>query len=109
LQTKAAGGNDGVGKPFASRSSFNAAWRPPLITSAQIRAARKLLGWKQVDLAKTSGLSETEIKNIEHGLTRPRGSTLDRIQTAFDQAGVVFFAAGEVKDGGPGLRLKDRE
>jgi transcriptional regulator with XRE-family HTH domain len=80
-----------------------------MITPAQIRAARLLLGWRQIDLARASGLSDVAIKNIERGLSNPRSSTLERLQTAFDQAGVLFFEAGEVKDGCPGLRLASRE
>ena len=77
-----------------------------MITPAQIRAARALLGWNQIQLAAAAGLTEITIKDLERGLANPRPSTLDRIQQAFDEAGVVFFEAGEVKEGGPGLRLK---
>ena len=75
-----------------------------MITSAQIRAA--LIGWKQSDLARESGISEISIKNIERGATDPRSSTLDAIQTAFDKAGLVFLEAGDTRDGGLGVRLK---
>lgn len=77
-----------------------------MITGAQIRAARGLIGWKQSDLAKASGISEISIKNIERGVTDPRSSTLAAIQAAFDAAGVVFLDPGDVRDGGPGVRLK---
>jgi transcriptional regulator with XRE-family HTH domain len=80
-----------------------------VITPAQIRAARALLGWNQIQLAAAAGLTEITIKDLERGLANPRDSTVDRLLTAFDEAGVVFFEAGEVKDGGPGLRLKGRE
>jgi transcriptional regulator with XRE-family HTH domain len=80
-----------------------------MITPAQIRAARLLLGWRPIDLARASGLSDVAIKAIEAGLSNPRRATLERIQTAFDQAGVLFLESGEGKDGGPGLRLKSRE
>jgi transcriptional regulator with XRE-family HTH domain len=80
-----------------------------MITPAQIRAARALLGWNQIQLAAAAGLTEITIKDLERGLANPRPSTLDRIETAFDQAGVVFLEAGEVRDGGLGLRLKNRD
>jgi hypothetical protein len=51
---------------------------------------------------------ETTLKTIERGQTDPDSSTRERIQKAFDQAGVMFLKAGEVKDGGPGFRLKNR-
>lgn len=77
-----------------------------MINAAQIRAARALLGWKQTDLAKASKLSEMSIKNIERGATDPRASTLQAIQTALENAGVVFLDPGQTRDGGPGVRLR---
>ncbi len=62
-----------------------------MITPAQIRAARALIGWKQTDLARESGLSEISIKNIERGKTDPRASTLGAIQSALERAGVSFI------------------
>lgn len=76
-----------------------------MITPAQIRAARALIGWKQTDLATASGISEMSVKNIERGVTDPRASTLQAMQTALEQAGVVFLDAGVNRDGGPGVRL----
>ena len=77
-----------------------------MINAAQIRAARALLGWKQTDLAKAADLSEMSIKNIERGVTDPRRSTLEAIQTALESAGVLFLDPGQTRDGGPGVRLK---
>lgn len=82
-------------------------YKPSMITAGQIRAARALIGWKQSDLAKASGVSEISIKNIERGATDPRSSTLDAIQTAFREAGVAFLDPGDVRNGGPGVRLID--
>jgi transcriptional regulator with XRE-family HTH domain len=78
----------------------------PVISGRQIRAARALLGWKQLDLAKGAGVSEITIKNIERGVTDARGSTLAAIQDAFYKAGIVFLDRGDARDGGPGVRLK---
>lgn len=77
-----------------------------MITPAQIRAARALIGWKQSDLASESGVSEISIKNIERGATDARSSTLASIQSAFTKAGVVFLDPGDTRDGGHGVRLK---
>ena len=79
-----------------------------MITSGQIRAARALIGWKQTDLATSSGVAEISIKNIERGATDPRASTLAAIQAAFEKAGVVFLDPGDTRDGGPGVRLISR-
>jgi DNA-binding XRE family transcriptional regulator len=80
-----------------------------MITTGQIRAARALIGWTQVDLAKASGVSEISIKNIERGATDPRASTLEAFQRAFEKAGVVFLEPGDIRDGGEGVRLKKPE
>jgi predicted transcriptional regulator len=77
-----------------------------MITPAQIRAARALLGWKQVDLAEASGVSEISVKNIERGATDPRVSTVHALQLAFEKAGVVFLDPGDVRNGGAGVRFK---
>lgn len=79
---------------------------PADIEAAQIRAARALLGWKQIDLAKAAELSDMSIKNIERGTTDPRTSTIRAIRAALEQAGVIFLEPGQTPDGGPGVRLK---
>ncbi|WP_431861376.1 helix-turn-helix domain-containing protein [Azospirillum sp.] len=77
-----------------------------MITAAQIRAARAILGWKQTDLAERSGVSEMSVKNIERGASDPRGSTLAKLQSAFEAAGVQFLDPGQHSmSGGHGVRL----
>ncbi len=83
-----------------------AAYRPAVITPAQIRAARALLGWRQADLARDAGISAIAVKNIERGATDPRTSTMNKIQQTFDRAGVMFLDIDDIRDGGPGVRLK---
>lgn len=83
-----------------------AAYRAAMIDSAQIRAARALLGWKQTDLAERSGVSEISIKNIERGATDPRASTLRAIQSALEVGGVIFMERDQTPGGGPGVRVR---
>jgi predicted transcriptional regulator len=80
-----------------------------MITRAQIRAARALIRWSQTDLAHASGVSQVAIKNLERGSTDPRLSTLSSVQAAFDQAGVVFLEPGDLRDGGAGVRFRNRQ
>lgn len=81
-----------------------------MMTPAQIRAARALLDWKQVDLATAAGVSEISIKNIERGRTDARGSTLGKIQTAFERAGLEVIPSGSASlNGGPGVRVRQRD
>jgi len=76
-----------------------------MISPAQIRAARALIGWKQTELASAAGLSEMSVKNIERGSTDPRVSTLEAIRTALEAAGVEFIN-DERGDGV--VRLRDK-
>jgi len=62
-----------------------------MITRAQCRAARGLLGWTQQELADFSGLSKTSINNYERGLSDVKGDTLQAIHDAFATAQVAFI------------------
>jgi transcriptional regulator with XRE-family HTH domain len=77
----------------------------PMLTPAQIRAARSMLNWKQADLAKKAGLSLTGLNNIERGAADPRASTLVAIQRALEAAGIEFISEN---GGGPGVRLRKK-
>jgi transcriptional regulator with XRE-family HTH domain len=72
-----------------------------MITPAQIRAARGLLGWSQEQLGQASGVSRQSIDNLEHERTDARPRTFDAVQAAFEKAGVEFTNGGE-----PGVKLK---
>ena len=73
------------------------------IQIAQIRAARGLLGWSQVQLAKAAGLSEPTIKRTEGAKAKVSAEALAAIQRALEEAGVIFVPEnGE----GPGVRLR---
>jgi predicted transcriptional regulator len=77
-----------------------------MITPGQIRAARAILGWTQVELAQAAGVGEISVKNVEGEKSDPRASTLQKIRRAFEEAGVQFIPDGSPSlRGGPGLRL----
>ena len=61
------------------------------IFSAQVRAARGLLGWSQGDLAEKSGVSRTVVARLELGTADSRISSVRAISEAFDKAGLVFL------------------
>jgi DNA-binding XRE family transcriptional regulator len=73
--------------------------------SAQIRAARGLLGWSQDKLARTAGVGLTTLQRIEQneGIVKGNFSTALKIQKALEQAGILFTddEAGEI-----GVRLQ---
>jgi transcriptional regulator with XRE-family HTH domain len=80
-----------------------------MLESAQIRAARGLLGWRQQDLSKASGVGTATIRRIEKSERAMTSyvSTIVRIQAAFEDAGIQFI--DEDENGGYGLRLKKKK
>ncbi|MEQ9586882.1 MAG: helix-turn-helix transcriptional regulator [Parvibaculaceae bacterium] len=75
-----------------------------MITAAQIRAARALVEWSQIDLAEQAGLSRPTIKRMESkGPGSSTASNVDAVQRALETAGVEFIPEN---GGGPGVRLR---
>jgi transcriptional regulator with XRE-family HTH domain len=76
-----------------------------MITAAQVKAARALLGLSQNELAEKTGLGIATIKRLELS-TELRGAatTLWKVQIALEEAGVEFLPASD--ESGPGVRLK---
>jgi transcriptional regulator with XRE-family HTH domain len=76
-----------------------------MITAAQIKAARALLGLGQLEIAKLAEVGISTLKRIELA-SEISGSarTLWRIQTALEAAGIEFIPGEGGK--GPGVRLK---
>jgi transcriptional regulator with XRE-family HTH domain len=73
--------------------------------SAQIRAARALLGWSQGELARRAGVGPATLQRIEQsdGIVKGNFSTIIKIQKALEQAGIHFI---EDDTGEIGVRLK---
>jgi len=61
-----------------------------MLTKAQCRAARGLLGWTQQDLASAAGISKTAVINFERGLSDIKSETLRQIRRAFESGNVQF-------------------
>ena len=74
-----------------------------MITGPQIRAARALLGWSGADLARRAGISYPTVQRA--GIPGMRLYNLIALQNALEVGGVIFLAQGELRDGGPGVRL----
>jgi len=80
-----------------------------MITAAQLRAARALLGIGQRDLAAAADLSLPTIQRMEASPDVIRGNvdSLMKLIAALDQAGIELINPGAVSDsGGRGVRLK---
>ncbi|WP_313348860.1 helix-turn-helix transcriptional regulator [Paracoccus sp. (in: a-proteobacteria)] len=80
-----------------------------MLTSAQMRAARALLGIDQKRLAEMSGLSVPTIQRMEASDGNVRGvvESLTRVVEALEAAGIELIGEGVVSNsGGRGVRLK---
>jgi transcriptional regulator with XRE-family HTH domain len=80
-----------------------------MISAAQLRAARALLGLDQRALAGRSGLSVPTIQRMEasEGVIRGNVDSLMKLVAALDAAGVELIGEGAVSTGqGRGVRLK---
>jgi transcriptional regulator with XRE-family HTH domain len=80
-----------------------------MITAAQIRAARALLGIDQRKLAELSGLSLPTIQRMEgsEGVIRGNVDSLMKLVAALEGAGIALISDNTVSSGGGrGVRLK---
>jgi len=80
-----------------------------MITAAQMRAARALLGIDQRALAEAAGLSLPTIQRMEasDGTIRGNVDSLVKLVAALEQAGIELINEGAVSSGGGrGVRLK---
>ena len=80
-----------------------------MISAAQLRASRALLGIDQRKLAGLSGLSLPTIQRMEasDGVIRGNVDSLTKLVAALDAAGLELIAEGAVShSGGRGIRLK---
>lgn len=80
-----------------------------MITAAQLRAARALLGIDQKRLAEISGLSTPTIQRMEASEAMIRGNvdSLMKLVGALEAAGVELIGEGAASPrGGRGVRLK---
>lgn len=80
-----------------------------MITAAQIRAARSLLGIDQKKLAELSGVSLPTIQRMEASEGNVRGmvDTLTKVVEALNKAGVELIGENARSEGsGRGVRLR---
>jgi len=80
-----------------------------MITAAQLRAARALLGVDQRKLADLCGLSVPTIQRMEasEGVIRGNVDSLMKLIAALEEAGIVLIGEGATSaEGGRGVRLK---
>ncbi len=73
-----------------------------MLTGTQVRTARAVVGWGVRELAERAKINPNTVSRIENG-GDALASTLDRIQAALEDAGVIFIDEDEE---GPGVRLR---
>ncbi len=73
-----------------------------MLEGVQVRMGRAAVGWSVRELARNAGVTPNTISRIENG-SDALASTMERLQTALENAGVIFIYAAEE---GPGVRLK---
>src|SRR3546814_19589464 len=80
-----------------------------MITAAQMRAARALLGIDQRSLARLAGVSLPTIQRMEASSGHVRGivDSLTKVVAAFDAAGVELIGDNAASTGG-GRRSEER-
>ncbi len=80
-----------------------------MITAAQMRAARALLGMDQRELAERTGLSLPTIQRMEASEDVIRGNvdSLMKLIAGLEEAGILLIGDGaNSSGGGRGVRLK---
>jgi transcriptional regulator with XRE-family HTH domain len=81
-----------------------------MMTAAQLKAARAMLGIDQKTLAELAGVSVPTVQRMEASLGNVRGTidTLTRIVEALDRAGIELISEEMKSTGsGRGVRLKN--
>jgi len=78
------------------------------ISSAHLRAARALLRWSALDLAKASKVSVATIRRVEvmEGQIPVTSANEAALRTALEGAGIEFI---DENGGGLGVRFKKRQ
>jgi transcriptional regulator with XRE-family HTH domain len=71
---------------------------------AQIRGARGLLGWSQLELARAAGLSEPTVKRFETAQTNVSEVAVAKMVVALEAAGIQFTNGDR-----PGVRMRQWE
>ena len=79
--------------------------RLKLLNGRQLRAARALIGWDQVKLAKSARVAIGTIRRMEsfEGKIQSFTGTLYKVEVALERGGIEFL-----NDDRPGVRLKER-
>jgi transcriptional regulator with XRE-family HTH domain len=70
------------------------------VTPGQCRAARALLDWRQIDLAKAAGLGQSTVAHFERSKLVLAAESITKMQLALEDAGIEFTDGRR-----PGVRI----
>lgn len=73
-----------------------------ILTPAQCRGARAMLGWTQTRLAEAAGVAKATLVDFERDARSPMTQNLAAIRRAIEAAGLVLI---EADGGGRGIRF----
>ena len=76
-----------------------------MVSSSQIKAARAMLGWSAIEIAKRSGVGSASIKRyeVQSGIPIANTKKLMVIRNTFEEAGIEFTGDPLVN---PGVTLR---
>ena len=74
-----------------------------IVTGAQVKEARELLGWTRGRLAGASGWSPATISRLEAGKRLAAARLLPSVRSALEDFGVIFTPEN---GDGPGVKLR---
>lgn len=66
---------------------------------SQCRAARGLLNWRQVDLARRARVSRSTVRDFEGEIHALQRTTMRRLVSAIEEAGIELIGDGETDAG----------
>jgi transcriptional regulator with XRE-family HTH domain len=73
-----------------------------IITAAQLKAARGLIGLSQTQVAEAAKVGRATIADFEAGKRQPYNQTLEDLRAALEANGVEFINGGQ-----PGVRVRE--
>ena len=76
-----------------------------MLFAGQLRAARALIGWNQLELAEKSEVGIATIRRLEaqQSVLRGMSNTIWKIRKTLEEAGIIFIDGDEST--GPGVKL----
>jgi transcriptional regulator with XRE-family HTH domain len=79
-----------------------------IITPAQSRAARALLGWSQQDLARKASVATSTVADFERGQRSPVPNNLEALKLALEKEAITFPPGGAVVGALPKIVVRSR-